>query len=90
MFVYTCHIDIPTEQVFFFLYCLDRYNNIYTSNGVSLHELSVSLSKDRKMSASENDDLCSICADGGDLLLCDLCPRAFHKGNFLACHKQLL
>ncbi|KAA8544144.1 hypothetical protein F0562_022220 [Nyssa sinensis] len=54
------------------------YLHIYTSNGVSLHELSISLSKGRKFSADENDDLCSICADGGDLLLCDNCPRAFH------------
>ncbi|CAA6655463.1 unnamed protein product [Spirodela intermedia] len=56
------------------------YLNIYTSNGVSLHELSVSLSKDKRFCTGENDDLCRICADGGDLLLCDLCPRAFHKG----------
>ncbi|XP_058084190.1 uncharacterized protein LOC131231871 isoform X2 [Magnolia sinica] len=55
------------------------YQYIYTSNGVSLHELSISLSKGRKFSASDNDDLCIICADGGNLVLCDGCPRAFHK-----------
>ncbi|XVE61612.1 hypothetical protein DITRI_Ditri06bG0054300 [Diplodiscus trichospermus] len=55
------------------------YAYIYTSNGVSLHELAISLSKGRRHSSKDNDDACIICADGGDLLLCDGCPRAFHK-----------
>ncbi|XP_057984255.1 uncharacterized protein LOC131168662 [Malania oleifera] len=58
------------------------YQYIYTSNGVSLHELAISLSKGRKFAPRDNDDLCIICADGGNLLLCDGCPRAFHKGDF--------
>ncbi|CAL5444370.1 unnamed protein product [Camellia sinensis] len=59
------------------------YLHIYTSNGVSLHELFLKFSQLRKLSAEENDDLCSICADGGDLLCCDNCPRAFHTENDL-------
>ncbi|KAH9671035.1 PHD-type domain-containing protein [Citrus sinensis] len=55
------------------------YAHIYTSNGVSLHELAISLSKGRQYPGKDNDDLCTICADGGNLLPCDGCPRAFHK-----------
>nr|AAD21504.1 hypothetical protein [Arabidopsis thaliana] len=40
------------------------FQHIYTTNGVSLHELSVALSMDQRFSIHENDDLCSICRDG--------------------------
>ncbi|KAI4383773.1 hypothetical protein MLD38_009573 [Melastoma candidum] len=57
------------------------YLHIYTSNGVSLHELSMNLNKRRKFSNSENDDVCSGCMNGGDLLCCDTCPKAHNSAG---------
>ncbi|KMT06448.1 hypothetical protein BVRB_7g161170 [Beta vulgaris subsp. vulgaris] len=82
IFCNCCDMVVSASQFEAHAGCASRrkpYCYIYTSNGVSLHELSVTLIKDRLQSAKYNDDLCSICADGGNLLLCDGCPRAFHK-----------
>ncbi|KAK7385538.1 hypothetical protein VNO78_31261 [Psophocarpus tetragonolobus] len=31
------------------------------------------------LSEGENDNICSVCQFGGELILCDQCPSAFHK-----------
>ncbi|KAD1885338.1 hypothetical protein E3N88_42159 [Mikania micrantha] len=54
-------------------FLLYSYGNIYISNGVSLHEYAVSLKKteNQRCPVKFNDDICRVCRDGGDLLLCD-------------------
>ncbi|GJN29972.1 hypothetical protein PR202_gb18243 [Eleusine coracana subsp. coracana] len=60
------------------------YDNIFTSNGVSLHELSMKISKDMGRSERETDDLCRECGLGGDIFPCKICPRSFHPACVLA------
>ncbi|KAK9676927.1 hypothetical protein RND81_11G110400 [Saponaria officinalis] len=55
------------------------YFQIYTSNGMSLHEISVKLSAIYGIAPNEKDDLCSVCRGVGvNLLGCDRCPRVYH------------
>ncbi|KAK4772947.1 hypothetical protein SAY87_027966 [Trapa incisa] len=82
IFCRCCNCEVSPSQFEAHAGCASRkkpYSNIYTSNGVSLHELAISLSKGHKYSAKDNDNLCTIYADGGNLVLCDGCPRAFHS-----------
>ncbi|GFZ02301.1 acyl-CoA N-acyltransferase with RING/FYVE/PHD-type zinc finger domain-containing protein [Actinidia rufa] len=58
------------------------YRNIYTTSGLTLHDIALSLANGQKLATGSSDDMCAVCGDGGDLIICDECPRAFHAGDW--------
>ncbi|BFI06614.1 hypothetical protein MPTK1_2g04330 [Marchantia polymorpha subsp. ruderalis] len=54
------------------------YSSIYLADGRSLHCAALALTKKLDETPVENMDYCTECGDGGDLVLCDGCPGAFH------------
>ncbi|CAM6057150.1 unnamed protein product [Sphagnum tenellum] len=62
------------------------YGSIYLMDGRCLREAAQSLASQHKVktaggtfSIAENVDFCHECGDGGELVLCDGCPAAYHQ-----------
>ncbi|KAL2336979.1 hypothetical protein Fmac_011425 [Flemingia macrophylla] len=64
--------------------------SIFLEDGKSLLDCQIEMMQGRKtketsgksfsdLSITENDSICSVCHYGGELILCDKCPSAFHK-----------
>ncbi|KAK8512263.1 hypothetical protein V6N13_097077 [Hibiscus sabdariffa] len=54
------------------------YRHICTSNGMTLHDIALSLANGQRFTTGRSDDICAICGNAGDLLLCHECRLAFH------------
>ncbi|KAL7136490.1 hypothetical protein ABFS83_10G034700 [Erythranthe nasuta] len=76
-----CHMEIsPSQFESHAGWAAKRqpYRNIYTSNGLTLHDIALMLASGQNLATSGSDDMCAVCGVGGELILCNGCPQAFH------------
>ncbi|KAL5809337.1 hypothetical protein ACOSQ3_030028 [Xanthoceras sorbifolium] len=55
------------------------YRHIYASNGMTLHDIALTLANGQCGTFIYSDNMCTVCGDAGDLIFCSTCPRAFHS-----------
>lgn len=57
------------------------YRHIYTSSGFTLHDIALMLANGQSLASTGSDDMCAVCGNRGELIICNGCPRAFHAGD---------
>ncbi|WOL14880.1 hypothetical protein Cni_G23661 [Canna indica] len=69
--VFEAHAGFPQRR--------QPYKNIYTSDGTTLHDLSIALFNSQNSILRRSRIWCTICGTGGELFCCDGCTKSFHK-----------
>lgn len=69
------------DKLFILYWTIVSYENIFLSNGVSLHQFASSLKKNYAKRANKNAPGCIGCRKDGNLSICGRFPRPLYNGR---------